>query len=272
MAKNKGMCAICGKGGKLTFEHVPPKAAGNETDVKIYGIEEWLGRDVETGEMPGGHVQPKGTGAISICKRCNEYSGQWYVPEFAKFVRTGRKLFWELKNGIEDANASLDLKVIDFQISAMRPLPVFKQIIASLLALNAAEFAQKNPELVKFVLDREIRGLPEKYRVYCCLFAGPIARFAGLSAEVNVLTQKAVYMTELAYPPYAYLLTLDSEPLEPLGEITTWGTRAFDEVRDERLVLTLGFGHTALPGDYRSEAKVLADTAANMEEAGEDGG
>ena len=36
-----------------------------------------------------------------------------------------------------------------------------------------------------------------------------------------------------------------------------------DEVRDERLYLTLGFGHTALPGDYRSRAKVDLEAAAN---------
>lgn len=57
MARNKGMCAICGKGGKLTFEHVRPKAAGNEEHVKIYGIEERLNRDLESGEMSGGYVQ-----------------------------------------------------------------------------------------------------------------------------------------------------------------------------------------------------------------------
>jgi hypothetical protein len=34
-------------------------------------------------------------------------------------------------------------------------------------------------------------------------------------------------------------------------------------VRDEHLKLTVGFGHTALPGDYRSKAKVDAEKAAN---------
>jgi hypothetical protein len=264
MAKNKGICAICGKGGKLTFEHVPPKAAGNEEDVKIYGIEEWLARDLQSGEMPGGYVQPQGTGTISICKSCNEYSGAWYVPEFAKFVHAGIAIFRQLTPAaIEEADRSLEWKAVDFEIKGMRALPVVKQIVASLLALNAPEFGQKNPDLVKFVLDRNLKGLPEKYRLYLCLYAGPIARFAGLAVELNVVTQKAVYLTELAHPPFAYLLTIDSEPSQPTGEITVWATRDFDKARDERLVLTLGFGHTALPGDYRSKAKVEAEMAAN---------
>src|SRR5687768_1416234 len=108
MAKNKGICAICGKGTKLTFEHVPAKAAGNEEDVTVYGIEEWLSRDLESGEMPGGYVQPQGTGAISICKPCNEYSGAHYVPEFAKFVHTGIKILNALgRDAIKEADESL---------------------------------------------------------------------------------------------------------------------------------------------------------------------
>jgi hypothetical protein len=264
MAKNKGICAICGKGTKLTFEHIPAKASGNEEDVRVYTIEEWLSRDLQSGEMPGGYVQPHGTGTISICKPCNEYSGTWYVPEFAKFVHTGVGIFRQLTTAaIEEADRSLEWKAIDFEIRSMRALPVIKQIVASLLALNAPAFGQKNPDLVRFVLDHNLRGLPEKYRLYMSLFAGPIARFAGLAVELNIMTQQTVYMTELAHPPFAYLLTIDSEPSQPIGEITAWSTRAFNESRDERLVLTLGFGHTALPGDYRSKAKVEAETDAN---------
>jgi len=264
VAKNKGICAICGKGTKLTFEHVPPRAAGNVEDAVVYGIEEWLSRDLATGEMPGGYIQPDGTGAISICKTCNEYAGRWYVPEFSKFVHAGIGIFHQLKEvTVAEADASTDWKAVEFSIAGMRGLPVAKQIITSLLAINAPEFSEKNPALREFVLDREMRGLPERYRLYMCLYAGPLARFAGLAVEVNTLTEQAVYMTELAHPPFAYLLTIDSEPSQPTGEITVWTTRDFEEKRDERLALMLGFGHTALPGDYRSKAKVDTEAAAH---------
>lgn len=48
--------------------------------VTVYGIEEWLSRDLQSGDMPGGYVQPQGTGTISICKQCNEYSGNGTFP------------------------------------------------------------------------------------------------------------------------------------------------------------------------------------------------
>ncbi len=264
MAKNKGICAICGKGGKLTFEHVPPKAAGNEPDVTIYGIEEWLARDVASGELPGGYVEPRGTGAISICKSCNQYSGTWYVPEFARFVHTGVLVLRQLSHAaVEEADRSLEPQALEFEIKGMRALPVAKQIVGSLLAINAPEFGQANPDLVTFVLDRHVRGLPEGYRLYLSLFAGPIARFAGRAVELNVITGNPVFLTELAYPPFAYQLTIDSEPSHPIGEITEWTSRSFDEPRDERLLFTLAFGHTAFPGDYRSKAKIDAEAAIN---------
>jgi hypothetical protein len=264
MARNKGICAICGKGTKLTFEHVPPRAAGNDEEVRAYGIEEWLARDLDSGEMTGGYVQPEGSGAFSICKSCNEYSGAWYVPEFAKFMRSGINLLREIgKPAVERADGALEWNVVEIEVKDMRALPVAKQAIASLLALNAPEFAEKNPDLREFVLNREARGLPANYHLYSCLFAGPIARFAGLAVEFNVVTGKAVYMTELAHPPFAWLMTIDSEPSQPMGDMTEWTTRALDETRNERLRLPLGFGHTGLPGDYRSKAKVEAERAAN---------
>jgi hypothetical protein len=264
VAKNKGICAICGRGGKLTFEHVPPKAAGNEPDVTIFSIEEWLARDLASRELPGGYVEPRGTGAISICRSCNEYSGTWYVPEFARFVHAGVQVLREISEStIDEADRSLEWKYADFEIKGMRALPIIKQIVASLLAINAPSFGEAHPDLVKFVLDRHRQNLPDRYRLYLCLFVGPIARFAGVSAALDVATGKAVYLTELAHPPFAYLLTMDSEPSPPIGEITVWTTRSLDEARDERLVLTLGFGHTPLPGDYRSKAKLDVDKATN---------
>ena len=59
------------------------------------------------------------------------------------------------------------------------------------------------------------------------------------------------------------MLTIDSVPSQPAGEITEWTTRAPDEPRDERLHLMLGFGHTAFPCDYRSKAMVDAEAAHN---------
>ena len=39
MPKKYGHCALCGKCGELTFEHIPPKSAFNKTPVKPVTVE-----------------------------------------------------------------------------------------------------------------------------------------------------------------------------------------------------------------------------------------
>ena len=45
--KKNGICCICGKEGKLTFEHIPPHAAFNHSNLKMYDVIRYL-RDNQT--------------------------------------------------------------------------------------------------------------------------------------------------------------------------------------------------------------------------------
>lgn len=261
MGRNKGLCSICGKGGKLSFEHIPPKAAYNEAGVELYGIDDWLKR--EDGELSGGVPQPQGTGLYTICKSCNELSGRHYVPEFAKLVHAGIQLHVQLSErwGDDDPDGHLEPRVATVGIQAVRPLLVVKEIVAMLLAVNGPAFGTRNRALVDFVLDPNTRGLPDRYRLFLSLFSGPLARFAGLSFVAS--PGRTSWLTEVAYPPFAYLLTLDSPPELPVGDITAWVDAERTETRDLTLDLLIAFGHTPLPADYRSRARVEQEVAQN---------
>ena len=41
MARNQGICAICGKGDKLSLDHVPPQCADNDQYVEINTAADW---------------------------------------------------------------------------------------------------------------------------------------------------------------------------------------------------------------------------------------
>jgi hypothetical protein len=264
VGRTKGLCSICGKGGKLTFEHVPPKSSYNEEGLKLFTLDHWLSKG-ETGEMTGGAPQPDGTGMVSLCKSCNENTGSWYVPEFAKLVHAGITLHQELnrRSAGDDPDKSANARVIRVVIKQMRPLPILKEIVAMLLAVNGPGFGQKNPALVEFVINKESRGLPSRYRIFLSLFRGPMARFAGLSTALRTDTCAITLLTEVAYPPFAYLLTIDSTPDIPIEEITAWVNAESLEVRDVELDLLVAFGHTPYPGDYRSRAAIDAQIARN---------
>lgn len=266
MGRNKGVCSICGKGGKLTFEHIPPKAAYNETGVELYGIEDWLRR--EDGGLSGGAPQPDGSGLYSICKSCNELSGAHYLPAFAKLVHAGIDLHSQIRErwGDDGPDKQLKPRVATVGIKAVRPLLLAKQMLAMLLAVNGPHFGRKNAALVNFVLDPHSRGLPDRYRLFLSLFSGPMARFVGLSVVVRPGGRSL--LTEVAYPPFAYLLTVDSPPELPVGDITAWADADRAEVHDVTVDLMIAFGHTPLPGDYRSRASVDAEAARNRAVSG----
>ena len=93
MGRKKGICTLCGKGGKLTFEHVPAEASGNLRGVAIYSLADWLARETATGKMPGGRIQPEGLGLVALCRKCNgDLLGTHYVPSFVKFVDAGKDM------------------------------------------------------------------------------------------------------------------------------------------------------------------------------------
>jgi hypothetical protein len=77
MARKKiiDVCHICGVNGKLSFEHVPPRAAFNNRRVVKVGFDDaaHLGPD----QVPRGQIQQRGAGAYTLCESCNNWTGNW---------------------------------------------------------------------------------------------------------------------------------------------------------------------------------------------------
>lgn len=92
MAKSvDGVCKLCGKHKKLTFEHLPPEAAFNATSVREYSgdviIDLMTGAD---GRMPWDFEglkwkqNQRGAGGYLLCDECNNNTGSWYMNESAE--------------------------------------------------------------------------------------------------------------------------------------------------------------------------------------------
>jgi hypothetical protein len=66
-----GVCHICGNKGQLSFEHVPPESAFNNSPmVRI------VGRDLiqihpDNLRFVKGSIDQRGQGAYTLCPRCN---------------------------------------------------------------------------------------------------------------------------------------------------------------------------------------------------------
>ena len=95
MKKIVGKCKLCGLEKELTFEHVPPKGAINDTPSKRYSQAEIIQRLNETEWKIGidfsktrwERNQQKGNGGYYLCEDCNNNVGSWYMDEYARTAK-----------------------------------------------------------------------------------------------------------------------------------------------------------------------------------------
>jgi hypothetical protein len=94
------------------------------------------------------------------------------------------------------------------------------------------------------------------FQFYLALYAGPFARTSGFSAILDVETGRVDGLIEVAFPPYAYVMTVDSEDDRafPTANITGFVDTAYNQRADVEIELLIGFGHTrCLPTTARRQ-------------------
>jgi hypothetical protein len=255
----KGICTLCGKGGTLSFEHVPPKASLNVPDVQMHTFDDWLNR-LEDGTLPGGLLQPEGTGLKGLCVSCNRFLGQHFVNPFAFFVHAGMGILHDIGIPCEELDRSAELRDVECEIRDVDCLAVAKQIVAMIVTTSGREFAEQHETLCSFVLDPERRGLERNYGLHLSLCCGPLARSTGLQSMGNTKTQEYFVFAEVAYYPFSYVLTVNgSDGFENFAIITPFIDAEPHVRRPVRLLLPIGFANTGLPGDMRSSALIALE-------------
>jgi hypothetical protein len=264
------MCRICRINPADSFEHVPPRKAFNDEPTTSYTIMDWLAR--EEGGLTGGKIAQRGAGDLVLCQRCNNITGSWYGGELVRAAGAGARILNETP--LDELDASLDhawatVKFKQQPKIGPHPLRLIKQIVAMLLAGSPIGFYEVNPELSEFILERDWTGLPGRFQIYLLLFAGPNARSVGGSASIDLVRGRTDFIVEVAYPPFAYVMTVDSE-LDAIStaNITPFADIGYNQMADLDLGMLVGFGHTPYPADYRTKAMVERDRDLNEREAG----
>jgi hypothetical protein len=255
-------CRVCGKVTNLSFEHVPPKGVGNTGRVEMLGIEDWLRREEEGADVKG-TISQKGSGAYSLCRECNTRAGEFYVPEFQKLHGTGIQALSELD--LESLDKQPTAGYVEMNITGVRPARLAKQIVTMVLAISPGGFALANPELAEYVRVPEKIGLPGRFQLYLALYAGPYVRYDGGSVALRLKDDggfATIPLWELAYPPFSYMLTTDErEPPVETGKITNFTSAGLDDIGEVTMTLKVGFGHTAVPADFRTKATLDVEQA-----------
>ena len=153
--KREGICRICGKHKKLTFEHVPPQSAFNSKPVffqkSIHLLDKksyFYGKRIRSNQGAGGYY---------LCENCNNLTGSYYGESYKKFAYIG---MMALTNKIWAS------KFITFEY-AIQPLNILKQTLSMFMSIDTSDQLLNLKGLSSFILDKNSKTLPEKLRVFC---------------------------------------------------------------------------------------------------------
>jgi hypothetical protein len=246
-----GICCICSRQRKLTFEHIPPKKAFNSGGGRSTTLEQLIAQE------EGHHVrykrERKGFGRFSLCEDCNNNTGAWYGNDYIDWAWQGLRF-----------QGNSGRLAMPFHIFPGR---IAKQIIAMFASIAGPNLLEKNPQLRKFVLDREAVGLPPKFRLYAYLTSPDSeGRTSGIIASMNLGHSGPSVFSEIAYRPFGYILTMGSDPPSSgLFDMTFFCFESFRSYRDLHLPLPTKHVHSHFPADFRTKeewekAKVEHDT------------
>lgn len=260
MARHKmesGICRLCGKKTLLSYEHVPPKLAFNKnTKFVSVDFEEYLKAENPLKNSPKGKSKQGGIGYNSFCIKCNNYLGLKYVPGYKNWVNGGKQIL----------NKNDEYGLQGYMINEIEPLKVIKHIISMFLAINDNWFSESYPELALFLNSPESNELPDKYRVFMYLTRAERFRYMHYSVHGNFKTGTSIPCSEIAFPPYGYVITIDFKGNIPfLNEITQFKKFNYN-IKTSLKMLTYQLPtYMPLPLDYRSKYRIHSDIEKSLQ-------
>lgn len=229
---HEGLCHICGKYSKLTFEHIPPKQAFNWYRAKIYNGDEALKRS-KGAQAKYCNLQ-QGMGKYSLCQSCNNNTGAWYAQTYCDFAMDVVKSLHKL-NQLEHGN------VVEFTFKNCPILQVVKQIVAMFCSILPYDEVQRLG-FDKLLLEKENNTVNRKLfdlRMYLTpietgqLMCGPSVVFVKKDESAE-----AIRVADLGAYPFGFILNLTPEtPVKYGGSIMDMFNVKYDEKCDFKLSL-----------------------------------
>ncbi len=250
MARNKTKiypCHICGTKTKLSYEHIPPRAAFNNRPVVEGLLGELIKSDKIGGSLKGKTLQ-RGGGGYTLCEKCNNNTGSWYGKDYVDWVEQTARILMESK-----INPSI------YCLYNIFPLRVIKQIVCMFFSVNANNFKDVQKELVRFVLNKDAVGIEPQIHIYCFLNPSKVSRQSGVSGLLDFKKHRTKIISEIIFFPFGYILSLNEiKPDDRLAEITFFSGYHYNERKEIHLKLPYLPIYSYLPGDYRNEQEITA--------------
>lgn len=249
MAMKEGRCRLCRSDRLLSYEHIPPRSAFNAD--KVVGFEnpeDFFGKtDEELNELLATakkYYQQAGAGSYTLCRDCNSKLSS-YAHAYAFLCRELNHLsFFPMTSWIPH-QVELDI----------RPLRVFKGLVASMISVAPQEFFDEDDMVKTFLEDRDSRDFDlSRYRISIAVYSRQYAMkrtsgWCGVSDIDAMMGKKSGDLirsySEIQFHPVIAVLShgnygFDSRFYD-IGHFLDYGFN--DRVKLSAKVCVLGSGH-----------------------------
>lgn len=238
MKKKFGKCHLCGKYEELTFEHVPPKSANNKDRAKLLtGKEIFDTKKLRTGESLRYINQQQGAGNYTLCKECNNNTGDWYAKEYIKFAN---EIGYILTNQI-DLNTSKGIILDSNKLYFQR---IIKQVLCMFLSTIQPEYAMEFKDIREYILNKNSTEFnSKKYRISMYLLKNYEISHSGilglLLKENGETTIRKVAIMNLY--PIGFILEIEppEKNIDDTTDITKFTTLKYDELQNVVMTFTI---------------------------------
>lgn len=253
-SKEDGVCHICGKKGKMSFEHIPPHSVGNTQRSKAYSVVEIAEKtgSLNSTVREGIHYQQQqqGSGFATLCPECNSYLGRHYVNEYKDFFLATSDLF------ISEP-FQYDATGIHLETDRANVLALFKHVISNFCTTTQPCTMLDCGE---FLLNKESNDFPSRYKLYMYAVPDSNAGFitTGWMQLFTSLDFKSYYtVAYVALFPIGFaLLDKDHSTTIPDGlgcDITTMSQRPWGERPQFAIDLPYMTLERAIPAPIRND-------------------
>lgn len=258
--RHEGICRLCTQIADLTFEHIPPRAAGNRDRRRgVDAVTAFEQKDPVQFPAGGWFQSQRGVGAAVLCEPCNNWCGRALVPAYADLAndvtRVAAGAVLE-RDGVVYVPGAIQLELPDYELGS-----VSRQALVMLLAASGgAAVARRWPALERIVRGSE-EPLPGELALGLSLVFGPRARLVPPSGIIGPGDAMCV-MVEAAFMPFAWTLAIGSSRPAAIGvDVGEWLGYGMGVPVATRIELPTGTVETAGPGDYR-DSRTIQETIA----------
>lgn len=232
----------------------------------MYRSAEYLktNRDNLPWEIDGvrGETRQGGAGEYTLCDSCNSTTGGWYADDYVHFVECAMQ---SMRNPILVRRDSREF--VDVLFHDVYPLRIVKQVVTMFASVIGPGFAESNPELARFVLDKERRGLDRRHiGIYCYVWQGSMQRRAGVTGWMSLAgnSLKHRVLAEFSTIPFGYVLEFEPKGGTGLWDITDFANLfSYDSTSTFTWRVPIRENNSMFAGDYRTRDQVLADYLHN---------